>query len=387
MQAASNQSRSQLPFTSLSNRKGRALVLSLRHLGDAVIGAGLINTLTENNPNLEIDILGRSNLKAVFEELASFHEFVEIDLPLFRHHRKRLQDIRSAYRTIASVRTRRYDYCVNLIGDIRENFVGKLTGAKYNIAPIWEAGHLFKRKMTDTGASLLLNAGISMPASESSFYKSIERFAGGLGLPGLRWKQAIDSSTKDDALVALHPGASHPSRQWPSKHWQDLARSLHHLGYSLIVLGASPERAHLLDIFNETALGFSPEIFTGNMHEFFLRLVRVKTLIGMDSFSVHAAYALGIPAVVLNGSADPSILTPPGCIPVSAGHLCNQFPCYYNFSCEGTAQEYICSRGIECRDVLIALEKLAARGLRSGHETHGRIVPPTADAPLRIIGQ
>jgi ADP-heptose:LPS heptosyltransferase len=330
----------------------------MRHLGDVVIASGLINSLHRHNPDMKIDILGRAQLREVAEEFGYFHEYIEIDIPLFAHHRKDSAALRSALETALRLRRRRYDYCINTIGDIRENLIGRVTGAKCNIAPVWERGHLFKRKMTDMGASWMTNRPIIIPARYASYYDSMEYFARQLGLTGLVWKAAPDRRRLPGSkvTVALHPGASHPSRRWPDERWRRLIGELHARGCRIILLGAPNEANLLLSAFGREASDQKLEIVTGDISRFVSSLAAAEVLIGMDSLSVHAAYALGVPAVVLNGSADPTILTPPGDPAVSAGHLCKHYPCFYAYPCQRTENEYVCVRGIEVAVVMNAVE-------------------------------
>jgi len=78
----------------------------------------------------------------------------------------------------------------------------------------------------------------------------------------------------------------------------------------------------------------------------------------MDSFSVHAAYGLGIPAVVLHGSSDLAVINPPDGVELSAGHLCDVFPCHYTYPCRNSEGAYRCVRGIETNSVTTAVQQI-----------------------------
>ncbi len=350
-------------FTALPKAGGSCLILLMRHLGDAVIASGVINALHRHNPSMTVDILGWPELKGVATSFSHFGEYIEIDLPVFGHHRKNLTALRTSFRAIRLVQRRDYDYCINLVGDIRENLIGRVTGAKWNIAPVWERGHLFKNKMTDRNAGWLANRGIRIPAAYANYYDSLQHFAKQLGLQSLEWRTppVLKEGRAGVRTIALHPGASHASRHWPKGRWKALIRELHAHGYSIKALGAPSERDGLLTIFCEEIADCRIEVSTEEMPGLLLSLSEADVLIGMDSFSVHAAYALGVPVVVLNGSADPSIMTPPGGMVISAGHLCKQFPCYYGYPCRRTESEYICVRGIEVSMVMTALEAIVER--------------------------
>src|SRR3954447_20443597 len=96
-------------------RFNNCLVLSLRHLGDAVVVSGFINALTKRYPHAAVDVLGREELRGITGELCAFREYISVEIPVFGHHRKNLQSMLAAARTIARLRRRKYDCCINLV--------------------------------------------------------------------------------------------------------------------------------------------------------------------------------------------------------------------------------------------------------------------------------
>ena len=135
-----------------------------------------------------------------------------------------------------------------------------------------------------------------------------------------------------------------------------MIRRLHADGKKIILLGSPSERSGLFDAFNDEIKNFSLDVVTESLPIVLDSLSKSDILVGMDSFSVHAAHALGIPVIVLHGPFDPAVMTPPGGIPLSSGNMCKVFPCYNKPSCRGTEYEYICIRGIEVNAVVNAIE-------------------------------
>src|ERR1035438_8118503 len=348
----------------LAGKTGSCLVLSLRHLGDALITSGFVRALQANNPQLSVDILGHPGLREIFASMCSVRNFIEIDLPVFGHHRRTIRSASVALQTIRAIRRRNYDLCINLIGDVRENTTGLFTGATWNIAPIWSPGNLFKQKMTDRFARRVTNCGIEIPGQFESYYQSLRYFGRQLGLSDGDWRfSPVSGSQQGNSdlsmrRIGLAPGASHPSKQWPVQKWKDLMRALHRQGYKLAIFGSPRECSTLHDDFRTEIADLGVEVISERIFGFLSALAGIDLLIGMDSLSAHAAFAVGIPSVVLNGPSDPRIMTPPGSAPVSAGHLCKAFPCNYSYPCRKKAAEYICCRGIEVEDVLRALRVL-----------------------------
>jgi heptosyltransferase III len=329
--------------------QGRCLILAMRHMGDAVIASGFVNALRHQYPGMKIHILGRPELREVFAAFASFDEYIGVDLPVYGHHRRAAADLHKAISIALVVRKRKYTYCINLVGDIRENLIGLISGAKWNVGPVWGKNHLFRKKMTPGTAWWITNRGIEIPEKYSNLYDSLQHFARSLGLQGLEWRRRPERArgAQGPQTIALHPGASHPSRHWPKEKWRDVIKRLDDGGYRMILLGSPHERTELLSAFGEELAACDVEVRTGDLQDLISTLANVDLVVGMDSLSAHVAHSLGVPVVVLNGSAPPSIMTPPGSIALSTGHLCNDFPCYYAFPCAGKDGEYRCCRGIE----------------------------------------
>ncbi len=86
-----------------SEGDGSCLVLSMRHLGDAVIGSGLINALRRHNPSMVVDVLGRPELEEVIRTFSCIRDYIGINLPVFGHHRQDLAACLTAVRTLRAI--------------------------------------------------------------------------------------------------------------------------------------------------------------------------------------------------------------------------------------------------------------------------------------------
>ena len=124
-----------------------------------------------------------------------------------------------------------------------------------------------------------------------------------------------------------------------------------------MLLGSPSDRSNLLDTFNDEIRMFSLNVVTESLPLVLESMSKADILVGMDSFSAHAAHAIGIPVIVLHGPYNPAVMTPPCGASLSSGHLCTFFPCFNKPSCLGTDFEYICVRGIDAGDVVNAVNE------------------------------
>jgi heptosyltransferase-3 len=134
--------------------------------------------------------------------------------------------------------------------------------------------------------------------------------------------------------------------------------NLYARGNDLVLFGAPRECGRLQADFADEIKDMKIAVVAGDIAGFRANLSQVDLLIGMDSFSVHLAYALSLRTVVLYGPSDRRILAPPGSLGISAGHLCDDYPCNYKYPCRNQTREYICCRGIEVDAVIDAVEQL-----------------------------
>lgn len=330
----------------------------MRHLGDAVITAGFINALKKYNRDIEIDVLGRAELKEVTGLFCKFREYLPISFPIYGHHKKEISELRSALRQIELIRQRKYSYCINLVGDVRENLIGKLSGAECSIAPIWSKKNLFSHHIRAFESALFIDYGVAIPEDRHNIYSSIEYFCQYLGLDPIEWTTHPLSGrlSRRPYVAAIHPGASQKSKRWIPQKWQAVIHRLVASGVNVILLGSPAERDGLLKHFKDEIEEYGLNVITGSLPIALESLSQADVLVGMDSFSVHAAHALDVPTIVLHGPFNPAVMTPPDGTSLSAGHLCGQFPCHNKPSCIGTDKEYICVRGIEVDAVVKAVE-------------------------------
>ena len=101
------------------------------------------------------------------------------------------------------------------------------------------------------------------------------------------------------------------------------------------------------------------EIVAENIEVFLKRLEEVKLFIGLDSFSIHAAYYKNVPEkIMLNSANNAQIWAPPNTKVVEIGCECKYRPCYNRPKCKNTPFENSCINAIQVQDVIEAIESI-----------------------------
>ena len=159
--------------------------------------------------------------------------------------------------------------------------------------------------------------------------------------------------------IGIHPMASQKTRFWEYENWSKLIDKLIDENQNIkISLFCSP------DEFKEVSREFGLlrdkiEIIAISLSDFLNKLKAIDLFIGLDSFSIHSAYVMGVKKIImLNGANDARVWAPPSAHIIEASNSCPYHPCYNKPRCIGTNYEYNCMKAIKVEDVLERIYKL-----------------------------
>jgi len=96
-----------------------------------------------------------------------------------------------------------------------------------------------------------------------------------------------------------------------------------------------------------------------SIEELVQEINKIDLLIGVDSFLVHLASALGKRTIVLNTGNKPHWWQPPNSIALGQSGGCANYPCMNEPICLGKANESACIRSINPDSVMHAVKQLA----------------------------
>lgn len=347
---------------------GRVLLLQCRGFGDAVISTGLINAIGDSFPGATVDILGRPDMQPIFAANPHVGRFYAAPFPIAVGLKFTPADALRLLRVILRIRRLRYDLCINLVGDFRENLLGWLSGSAVQLAPVWPARHPILRTIRVSCAGLV-DRPQPIDGDACNVYQAYAQIATRLGCadavsPGIR----VDAATADNArrapgkpLVAIHPFARQDCRRWPGENWRALVEELLRAGNDIVLFGATADLDTAQRWFGDLLVTPGVEAVFGDLLALFARMRAADLFVGLDSFGVHVAHALNVPSLMLNGANDPRIWAPPSSTVVEHPHGCRHYPCCNRPRCIGSGQEYICIRSIPVHVVVDRVRALGAR--------------------------
>lgn len=338
------------------------LLIEGRNFGDAVIATGLIESIGRSLDGAKFTVFTRPH----FEALYAHNPFVEAvycaNFPMGTDKRFDAGEARNLVRQIATLRRQRFDHVVSWNGDFRENLIGWAIDRSHFFSIFWEDGHP-RRRLIRQGLGFLPKKLTVITPETVNIYTAIQQMAVDLGAsvnarPQIYDvnQQALAHEAKDD-VIGLHPSASVPCRHWPIENWRSLAQHLLNRKFKVKIFGAPNERDRLLSDFARVA-DSRLEIVTGSLQTFFAELSKVKALVGLDSFSVHVAYAIGVPRVMISGPNLAEAILPPETELIDGGKGLPCAPCMNVPTCENTDRPYRCMTDTTVEAVVARLNRL-----------------------------
>jgi heptosyltransferase-3 len=362
----------------------RVLLLQGRGLGDAVISTGIVNSIGASFPGTKVDILGRESLRPIFNANPHVGRFYPAPYPIAVGLRYSPLDAWQLLSALLTIRQQRYDLCINLVGDFRENLIGWLSESKSRIAPVWLPGHSIRRSIR-VGLGRLVDSPQPIEGEVCNIYLACDQIARGIGCKTLV-NQKIYVERKlptrlpgeaDQLVIGIHPFARQACRQWQGESWRALIQSLLQAGYRITLFGAATDRATADNWFGRLLRDRRVHNVFEDLPSFFGNMASVDILIGLDSFSIHAAHALDIPSVMLNGANDPRVWAPPTASVLASDHGCPHYPCFNRPRCIGTPQEFVCIRSISVSAVMDIVQGMAGKLACHTDPRRGQDAPPS----------
>jgi len=349
----------------MSEHSRKIILLQCRGFGDAVIATGIVNSIGANFPGVKVDILGRAEAWPIFRFNPHVGHYFQATFPIANGLRFSLAEAKHLFRVLGEIRSKRYDLCLNLVGDFRENLIGWLTGSAVHRSLVWGHGHPIRQTIR-VGLGRLANSRQRISDASYSMYHAIEQLA-----DDLKCKVRVGPKIYVDRdllktidrgngglIVGVHAFARQQCRLWEGNKWRELAQNLISRGCQVWVFGAPTDLGTAREWFGDILRDTRVRSVFGDMDSLFVNLSALDLFVGLDSFSVHAANALNVPSIILTGPNDIRVWAPPTASIVEEQHGCRHHPCYNRPKCIGSDAQYICMRSISVERVISTIARV-----------------------------
>jgi heptosyltransferase III len=337
------------------------LILQGRNFGDAVIGSGLIEAIGTWMPDAEIAVLTRPLFVDIFRYNPHVSKVYVANFPMGTDKRFNTKEAWKLTKAVLALRRQRYT-TVSMTGDFRENLLGWIINAKSNVGISWKPGHPYRRLVRQHLIGALSTA-VAIPVDTISIYAAMQMIADRIGASAPARPRLYDSTRhpiKHQAVgrtVGVHMSASQECRIWPMRNWRALIGLLRGAGMAVKIFGAPHERARIMADL-DGIIDDDVEVVTGSLRDFFLGFSEMQAVVCLDSFAIHAAYAVGVPSIMINGANMAEIWLPPGTELIDGAQGLACAPCMNQPTCLGTDRPYRCIRDITVERVWSALCKI-----------------------------
>ncbi len=299
--------------TSIKNIN-RILVLELWGIGDVVLVSGVLRVLKNSFSYSEITLLAKKHAETVLFNNKSVNKFITYDFPWTKFKGKYHlwgRDWLGLIRLVRRLRAEKFDLILDARGDIRNNLLSFLIGARRSVGYDWTGGGYFltdvvkcdrdKLHRVDAWANLIKHIGIKDSDIRPVITISEEED---------RWANEFlrdKGVNRGELLIGIHPGARIKTRCWPLDRFAKVAD-------------------YVIDTYNAKVVVFIDPEGTGDnilikgeyismkllLRQLIAVLNKLSLFICNDGGIMHLAAASGIPIISIFGPTEPKCFGPYG---------------------------------------------------------------------------
>lgn len=365
-------------------RRPRILVVKLATLGDLLLTTPMMRALRRRYADAELDVLTTEGSASLLAESPLVNRVYALDKERFDRLGSALthvDQLAPTARQLLRLRRRRYDALVLAhhltlpTGRLKYRLLLAVVRPRLSIGLDNGHGAFLDLRVPDGGFGRLheVEYGLRLAAALDAPLAPAEHM---LDARDLGWSDGSPEPRPRDhpPLVALHPGSGSYSvaRRWPVERFAELAELLHQrLGAEVVVIGGPGEQniaARLLNALERPPWARA-QSDAATPRELAQLLAPCDLFVGNDSFPMHLAVALNVPAVGVFGPTNARAWGPYATQPGRAASIrrtdlaCS--PCVYRGHALGTpagCPERPCLMGLPASAVLgAALRLLGAR--------------------------
>lgn len=280
------------------------LVLNFGQLGDVILSLPVHSAIRQKFPNSKITIMCGKAVAQVVKLSKFSDEIITVDRVKLRDS-PRLWSIKEIFKIIGDLRSRKFDFVIDVHSLSETNLLGFLTGAKKRLYGNREGRSL----------NFLSNFRPAPPSEDKSKHIA-DRYLDVLKPfaiensprivkinPNPEDLEFVDKVWQEnnlgDSVIGLSPGAGHPSRRWSLENFGALADILVKENSHQVVVFLGPEE---IDMIPEIEKLFPKKIIVLdklNLLQLIAALSKISIFVSNDTGPTHLAAAVGTPLVML----------------------------------------------------------------------------------------
>jgi len=299
-----------MPMSPRDSAPKRALIIKLRHIGDALLGTAVATAIKAIAPECHVTYL----VTAGTEELVALCPDVDAVLTVTRSSRRAGglgRYLAEQATLLRRLRRERFDLALDLGGGDRGAFLALVSGAarRVGVLPFYRTRHVRRWAFDQVVISDVKAHAVQQDLDvlrAAGF--AVETAPVRVKLPEVATRQAVErlraaGIRAGTPLVIVHPTTRWQFKAWPEERFAACVRRLLAQGVQ-VVLTCGPEEEErgrvrrIIDLVGEPVPQFPGTL---SLTELAALLAAAQVFLGVDSAPTHLAAALSVPCVVLFG--------------------------------------------------------------------------------------
>ena len=296
------------PSKNIKNPPKKILVQDGYLLGDTLQYSRALAALRSAFAESEVHLITHASACEFLRMSGWVHGFVPFSAP-WQFRQPFFASLKAVWACIRQVRSQRFDMAIDLSGDIR------------GLAFLFACNIPQRISFSDFGGRPWCTRAYATPANARHLMARwaylVHRITGrdadscaGPLWPALTKEIALAPGPSGARrLVLVHPGTSNPEKQWPAERFaRVIDRLMAQETFETCIIAGKAD-APVADAI-VSRLKAPCRVLFPTFSELEILLKQARVLLCLDSFTQHAAAALGTPAVVLYGPSRPQFFAP-----------------------------------------------------------------------------
>ncbi|MGL5758113.1 putative lipopolysaccharide heptosyltransferase III [Plesiomonas sp.] len=295
---------------SLTRSPLRILVIKLRHHGDMLLLSPVLNSLHQNYPTAQIDVLLYSETRAMLEHHPAIHRILHID-----RQWKTLglrQQLKYESRLLCQVHRQHYDIVLNLADQWRSAILTKISGAKQRIGLnlpkregiVWSYCHSDLIDCTPLQQLHTVEQNLAILAPLNLSQKSHHVTMSYTDSDREQVQQHLTALNISQPYIVIQPSARWFFKCWQNARFAQVIDALQTCGHTVILTsGPDPRELTMVAEIQSQCKIAQPASLSGQLSlpQLAALIDQATLFIGVDSVPMHMAAALQTPLIALFG--------------------------------------------------------------------------------------
>ncbi len=329
----------------------KILIVKLSSLGDIIHTLPAFKAIRDEYPESKICWVVEKNGAEILRHLEGLNEIIIFDTLTWRKKPFSLKTVKELRESIKKIRGR-FDLAIDFQGTLKSSFITFISASKERIG-------FGKENLKEPISSIFYTKRlVPIPENTHVIYKNLKI----LEIIGIKKDLPVfpklilntdlpeDLKFNGDRLIIINGGGGWETKIWLKGRWRELALKIKELDYEPLFLWGNKAEKERMEEESRGDIPLAPFLSISQL----MKLISLSRLvISGDTFPLHIADLLGIPAVGIYGPSNPSRNGP---ISKNSKVVFHKLPC--SFCYKRKCKDLECMKRIDVESVLIKVKEI-----------------------------